>query len=503
MEKERQMGKTIKKMMALALAMVMVLAMSLPVFAQTVGTAAEGKGSITVRNAAKGETYKVVKLFDATLTEDGTGINYSGTIPDALKDYFVKDSIGNITKKSDVEDSALIAAVQAWAKDQSGTSVVSDGSVLTFEGLDYGYYAVTSTQGAVVSVDSTMPDVTINDKNTKTPSAEKTVDDTSYSIGDTITYTATFDTANWLGEGDASKQVLEYVIEDTLPEYLSNVNVTGITVGGTAITTQQFTNKKITLEWATEDAGSDPKTYTSKYSNGAKIVITYTAKLTSTVNVNAANKNTVKITPNVWNPDTKTKEPWNESWDDDAEVTTYAAALKKTDGSAVLDGAEFTIAGLTVTKDADGVYTVVSYDSESTTPSATLTTKDGMLYIIGLKEGTSLSVTETKAPEGYNKLETPITLTPQVLSKEVYKASGTRYYDADGNLVAEESSSVSNKPVEKNLTELDANAVEVVNNKGTELPSTGGMGTTIFYVIGAILVLGAAIILISRRKVQK
>ena len=494
------MRNTWKKMMALVIAMVMVLAMGVTVFAQTVGTDAEGKGSITVRNAAKGETYKVVKLFDATLTEDGTGINYSGTIPDALKDYFVKDSIGNITKKSGVENSALIAAVQDWAKEQSGTSVVSDGSVLTFEGLDYGYYAVTSTQGAVVSVDSTMPDVIINDKNTKTPSAEKTVDDTSYSIGDTITYTATFDTANWLGEGDSSKQVLEYVIEDTLPEYLSNVNVTGITVGGTAITTQQFTNKKITLEWATEDAGSDPKTYTSKYSNGAKIVITYTAKLTSTVNVNAANKNTVKITPNVWNPDTKTKEPWNESWDDDAEVTTYAAALKKTDGSAVLDGAEFTIAGLTVTKDADGVYTVVSYDSESTTPSATLTTKDGMLYIIGLKEGTSLSVTETKAPEGYNKLETPITLTPQVLSKEVYKASGTRYYDADGNLVAEESSSESNKPVEKNLTELDANAVEVVNNKGTELPSTGGFGTTIFYVIGAILVLGAGVLLVTRRR---
>ena len=60
--------KNFKKMMALALAMVMVLAMGVTVFAQTVGTAADGKGSITIENAAKGETYGVVKLFDATLT---------------------------------------------------------------------------------------------------------------------------------------------------------------------------------------------------------------------------------------------------------------------------------------------------------------------------------------------------------------------------------------------------------------------------------------------------
>ena len=126
------MSKKNKKMMALVIAMVMVLAMSLPVFAQTVGTAAEGKGSITVRNAAKIETYKVVKLFDATLTEDGTGINYSGTIPDALKDYFVKDSIGNITKKSGVEDSALIRCCPGLGKRSVWNQCCGDGSRINF-----------------------------------------------------------------------------------------------------------------------------------------------------------------------------------------------------------------------------------------------------------------------------------------------------------------------------------------------------------------------------------
>ena len=86
--------KKMKKMMALALAMVMVLAMSLPVFAQTQAySGTDGDGAkITVNNPAKGETYTVYKLFDATITSDGSGIN-----------YFYLDASGNrVTKASDL-----------------------------------------------------------------------------------------------------------------------------------------------------------------------------------------------------------------------------------------------------------------------------------------------------------------------------------------------------------------------------------------------------------------
>ena len=204
--------KKMKKIMALVLAMVMVLAMGITVFAQTEGTAADGKGSITINNAAKGETYSVVKIFGATLTNapatgDSDGIAYTGDIPTALADYFEKDSTGNVRRKaSATDDAALVAAVQAYAKTQSATaSATSDGSALTFQGLDYGYYAVISTQGATVTIDSLRPNATVNDKNTKNITAKKTVEETSYTIGEKINYTATFDTVNFYGSGDAAK----------------------------------------------------------------------------------------------------------------------------------------------------------------------------------------------------------------------------------------------------------------------------------------------------------
>jgi LPXTG-motif cell wall-anchored protein len=97
---------------------------------------------------------------------------------------------------------------------------------------------------------------------------------------------------------------------------------------------------------------------------------------------------------------------------------------------------------------------------------------------------------------------TEVTLSPQVLTKEVFKEDGVRYYDAKGNLVSETSTASSHKTVEKNLNELDPNAVKVENNKGTELPSTGGMGTTLLYVGGSILVILAAVLLITKRRMN-
>ena len=127
---------------------------------------------------------------------------------------------------------------------------------------------------------------------------------------------------------------------------------------------------------------------------------------------------------------------------------------------------------------------------------------NGKLYIVGLGQNVTLKGVETAAPDGYNKLETEVTLTPQVLEKEVFKATETRYYDKDGNLVSTEASSTSSKSVTKNLDELDAAGVEVINKAGTELPSTGGIGTTIFYIIGAILVIGAGVVLVTRRRMN-
>ena len=494
--------KQFKTLVALVLAAMMIVGMMSMALAQTVGTASSGTGSITIKNASKGEKYGVVKLFDATVGANGA-INYTGTIPAELSEYFTADTAGNISKAAGKTDEQIVAAVQVWAAKQTFSETESDGTALTFAGLSYGYYVVKSSQGTVITVDSTNPNADIYDKNSKEITVEKKVGKESYSIGDTITYTATFDTVNYIGAGENAKQVINYEIQDTLPEFLTDVTVTGITVGGTAIATQQFTNKKINIPWATEVTGSNPKTYTSLYANGAKLVITYTAKLTSVTNINTADTNTVSLHPTTWNGTTEEK-PWDDKWQDDAVIKTYAVALKKTDGTNPLPGAQFTITGLTVSGSA-GEYTVVSYDPDSTAQSAVLDTDaNGKLYILGLASDVKLTVTEYKQPDGYNKLTDPITdVAPQLLTTKIYKASGTIKYDAKGNVIASEATATTTETVTKNLTDLDAKAVEVKNTKGTELPSTGGIGTTIFYIAGIVMVLGAAAVIIARRKAEQ
>ena len=532
-------------MMALIIAVAMVMAMSVTAFAATqtkaLSPADADNATITINNPAKGETYELYKLFDATVSEDGSQISYQGTVPDGLENFFEADAQGYIHPKSSIADEVdaegnivktkmtdeLKAALEAWAENAEAiTSEVSDGKeALAFTGLPYGYYVVTTTHTpdaaegetakALITVDSTQPDASIYDKNVNEPSASKEADKETYSIGDTITFTATFDTTNYMGEGEDSKQVVDYVIEDTLPPYLSDVTVTKITIGttdfeGDTVNVTNFpgvttfgTNKTFTIPWADKDTSVTPNKFTSKYAQGSQIVITYTATLTSTTNINAADTNTVSITPEVDN-DNGDKTPWDESWDDSAEITTYAAAIHKVDENGEdLAGAQFTIAGLTVENVSAGVYRVVSYNADSTTASAVMDTDDdGKLYILGLASDVSLTVTEYKAPDGYNKLTETKTLTPQVLETTLYEASGTRKYDADGNLLEETATSGTSTTVQRNLDDLDVNALEIENKKGAVLPSTGGIGTTIFYVVGAILVIGAGVVLITRRRMD-
>jgi fimbrial isopeptide formation D2 family protein/LPXTG-motif cell wall-anchored protein len=544
--------KKFTKLLGIVLIIALVMSISVSAFAATqtvpATTADADNATITINNPAKGETYSLYKLFDATVS-DGGQISYQGTVPAALADFFEADAQGYIHPKMSIADEtetdsqgntiikttkmteALKTALEEWAKTATlVNSAESTGEeALAFTGLPYGYYVITTTHKsdaaegetakAAITVDSTQPSASVYDKNVNVPSAKKEVGKESYSIGDTITYTATFDTTNYMGEGKDAKQVVDYVIKDTLPAYLSDVNVTSITVGGTAITTQQFdsTTKSMTIEWADKDSSVTPAKFTSKYEQGAQIVITYTAKLTSVTNINKADKNTISITPEVDN-DNGDKIPWDKNWSDSAEITTYAAALKKTDGSSALAGAKFRIPGLMATKDADGVYTVTSYNP--TTNASTAITKDtdctnenstelevdenGKLYIVGLEKDLSLRIFETAAPEGYNKLTESKTLSPQVLDKQVYKMDGYEKYDADGNLVEHvETETTEYTQVTKNLSELDAAALEIVNQSGTVLPSTGGIGTTIFYVVGSILVVAAGVLLITKKRMSR
>ena len=468
-----------KKFFAFLLVVVLMLSLSVAAFAQTVGTAADDTGSITINNAAKGETYAIYKLFDATVStfvdSEGntkTAIAYRlpagmTAIPDGLTDYFEKDAAGNITAKIDELNDAAIAALTAWASTATAVaSVESNGTTLTFQGLDYGYYVVTTTQGnAAISVDSTAPNASIYDKNTTPPvnNPKKEVNDTNFYIGDTITYTVSFGTANFNGTGSEAKRIVSYTISDTLPDFLSEVTVTSITIGSAEYKVDgavpQFdANKTITIPWV---SGTSPN-YTSLYANGAQIVITYTAVLTDAATIaGSGNTNTVSITftdeANV-TPDPKIVT---------STVYTYAIAIKKVDEDGNnLAGAVFELPFyVNKTPDAnDGAYIYAGTTAGTDLVNELTTPADGLIIIKGLKSGTPVSITEKAA---------------KVIDEET------------------------NAFVTLTIQELAATPVLVINHAGTELPSTGGIGTTIFYVLGGILAVGAAVVLIARKRVSE
>lgn len=498
--------KHARKLASLLLALVMVFALATTAFAQDV-TGTAGDGSITISNAAKGETYAIYKLFDATVSEDGKSIAYTGTVPEDLKTYFTADENRYISatpaaKSGESMSDGLKAALKAWAAGETATSTaVSDGSALNFKGLAYGYYVVTTTQGQqLISVDSTMPNATIVDKNSSSPSnLTKTASSNDVSIGDTVTYTVSFKTSNYDGAGEAAKEIVSYTIEDTLPDFLSDVKVTSIIVDNDGksetiddqkdVTVQFNTDKKIVIDWYDEDNSK------FLYNNGATVTITYTAKVTDKAAIDGdgnTNKVTVKWTTkgNV--------QPDPDEIHTEETIYTYAIALKKVNNKGVaLPGAVFQFPFyVQSTADTDGAYIYAGDTAKDGLTKQITTLDDGVIVVKGVKTG-NYQITEVKAPDGYNRLTDPVTVEAVKTGKTTTQT--TVYLDENGKKV-DESAKVTEVKVD--IGTIAATAVVVVNKAGTELPSTGGMGTTVFYVLGAVLVLGAVVLLVTKKRMS-
>lgn len=498
--------KHARKLASLLLALVMVFALATTAFAQDVQGSSGAAGSITISNAAKGETYTIYKLFDATVSEDGKSIAYTGDIPESLSAYFSKDTSGNISatpaaKSGDNMSDELKAALKNWTSGRAATaSATSDGSALNFKGLFFGYYVVTTTQGQqLISVDSTMPNATIVDKNSSSPSnLTKTASSNDVSIGDTVTYTVSFKTSNYDGAGESAKEIVSYTIEDTLPDFLSNVTVTSIivdndgkdtTTGDQHDVTAQFTNKKIVIDWYDETNNK------FLYNNGATVTITYTAVVTDKALIDGTgntNKVTVTWTTKDGEPPVPGKLETNET------IFTYAIALKKVNNKGVaLPNAEFEFPFyVKSTADANGAY-IYAGTAPGTGLTNRITTPDtGVIVVKGVKSG-SYQITEVTAPAGYNKLTAPVTVKAEKTGET--STHTTVYLDKDGNKVGESATAT---VVEVKIDNIAATALVVVNKAGTELPSTGGMGTTVFYVLGAVLVLGAVVLLVTKKRMN-
>ena len=477
------------KLKSLFMTVLAVLAMVLPTTfasAQEVNTNAGGTGKITVRNASQSQTYELYKLFDATVTADGSGISYklpSGKTAQNFggETWFDVDSKGNITAKPNAD--VTTPEFAAWAK-SFGTKVTSStatDNTLVFTNLTFGYYFVTSSLGAVLTVDSTTPNATVIDKNEQGPTIPdgtngggkkilaadgSTTSTTTAKIGDTINFQIKFNATNYVTKDRQTKQIVSYTIEDSPTALAINKDSVEVTVGGVSITakvSKSFDtngNMKLVLTWA--DTSANNKTI---YNSPSEVVIKYSAVVTKDAKDGEAS-NTAKIgynTSDAPNTDPTPVDPTKPT--DKTKVTTHLFTLKKTnDAGETLTGAEFKLydastggTEIQVVKDADGTYRVAEANEAGVVIEA------GQVVIKGLKGGTTYYLEEIKAPNGYNVLTERQAIT---------------------------------------VTADNAAQANVINKKGGVLPNTGAIGTTLFYLIGSILLLVALVYTISKRRMN-
>ncbi len=470
--------KKTNKFFSVVLALVLVLAMSVPAFAA-------GTGAITITNAVKDHTYSVYKMLDfVPVAEDSELGTYE--IAEGWEDFFkgataqsyftVVDS--QVSKKAEEVDADLAKAAIEYAKANTAkvspvAQKIAEGDTVEFTNLDLGYYAVDTTLGAVCSLTNTDSDFTLIEKNSAPELVKKIVegsalvDANSAAIGDTVTYQSTIK----VGTG-AEK----YVMHDKMSDGLTFETVKSVKVGEADVAAANYTVKTSDLE----DAACDfeiifTDEYLATLAADTKIVVTYTAKLNSSAVIGEEG-----------NPNTAWLE-YGEKYDSDSDgdvddkddkpstpednVITYTANLTvdKVDGdNKALKGAAFTLY-----KGDELIGEVKGED---------LTT----FVWTGLDEGT-YTLKETATPVGYNTIEDIVfTITcnePETVNTVADKATWTSDNDdidfADGTF-----------------------KTTVVNTTGLVLPETGGIGTTIFYIVGGLLVLGAAVLLITKKRVS-
>ena len=468
------MKKTFKKLFAALLAAALVLAMAVPAFAVTNAT----KGSITISNTVKDETYTIYRMFklDSYNAESNT---YSYTVESdwegffktgAGRNYITLDGQNHPTwTAADENDSTTVAAFAkaalAWAADKkiSGTKETATGDTVTFSNLDLGYYLVDSSLGALCGLNTTNPDVTITEKNGQ-PTIEKQVKNgdtwgttNDAKIGDTVEYKVEIKVA------DGAQK---YTVTDTMSKGLTFNSVSlKVAANGTTAAASDYTLTPTTNGFTLVL----PETYVSTLTKGTTIMVTYNATLNKDAVIDG-DGNTNEVTLGYGNHQNTVP----------SKVTTksYQFDLVKVDGTTnkLLDGAEFELADgetkLSFVKDANGNYRVATTGEKGTT--TTITVKNGKVNIYGLA-GKTYTLTETKAPDGYNKLVTPETVNLTDGSKASATIESETYVDG---------------------------GVVVKNNAGTVLPSTGGMGTTLFYVIGGGLMVAAVVLLVTKKRME-
>lgn len=499
--------KTIKRSIALVLAMILTLAMSVTVFAAP--NADQNTFSLTLNKAVKGHTYEAYQILSGDLSADKatlSNIKWGEGIKAEGQTALGGDAAGYAKKLADMgnnsselkEQAQIIGANLASA---SGSVTVTDPDAKNvISNLKPGYYLIKDKDDSLQGQESytefilhVTDDVDANVK-ADVPSVEKKVKDTNdttgettgwqdsadYDIGDDVPFQLTATLANNI----ESYKTYSLKFNDTLSKGLDYNNDAVIKLGDKDVTsyfTPSYDAKAKTLTFTCDNILA----FGAK--NSDKIVVEYTAKLNENAVIGAAgNPNTVGLefsnNPNNGGEGDRGKTP-----EDKVIVFTYKLTVNKVDkDNKPLTGAEFSLFKKVKVDGKDELQLVEVKKILSTNAEGTV------FGFTGLDDGTYV-LRETKTPDGYNSIEDQ---TFTISAKHDENSDDPKLTAFTGDVA---SGSIINLGVMLEKGEL---STDVVNNKGSVLPSTGGAGRVAIYVIGAILVLGGGIVLVTKKRVR-
>ena len=477
-----------KKFVSVLLALVMTLALS-------VTALAANEGSITVDNAVNGKTYTIYRIFDLNdHNSDYSAINYkvSTKWADFFKtgakglEYVTVDPMGYVTWNAGKSAAGFAAEAIKFATENNiendGQATAANGKV-EFKNLTLGYYLVQSDLGALCSLDTTLSDVVIKEKNSES-TVEKKVqegglwkDRNDANIGDTVNFQTTINVIDG--------QPKNYVLHDKMSAGLT-FKADSVVVKVGEKTLAAGTDYTLVTSGFTDECTFEIK-FTDKTENGVTasvlkpndvVTVSYSATLNDqAVIAGTGNPNKTKLTYG----DNKSTE-WDTTRTYTWEVNVFKYTMKN-DAETPLAGAEFklykTVGEKTYYVIADSDKKVTGWTETEANGTTFTSPENGRFSITGLDTGTYY-LKEIKAPAGYNLLQDPIEVVITASYDNATNA-GTATITYNENYTGD---------------------VKVENNTGTELPSTGGIGTTIFYVLGGVLMAGAFVMLVVRKRMR-
>lgn len=524
--------KHLKKIMSLILTAIMVIAMCVPVMADAATT-----NTFTITAPDNGHTYEVYQIFTGTLTKDAQnnevlsnikwGKNGTGKLGETVEDSVIKALEGvNVAGKT---DSDKLAVITTFAKLESKNKFGKVSNVAALNDVPAGYYLIKDIDGSLKDQDDAytkyiveiVDDIRITPKSDK-PSVEKKVyenvkyhgnnDNQSYGLGynDTADYTigdsVPFELIGTVPDMSQYK-TYKYTFYDTLSSSFDNVGV-----------------DKIKVYLAEEKNGKNSKDITSKFTitssdnkitvstnnlkliseatKGKYIIVKYSAILNASASVGQGtpgNINEVYLkysnNPNQGGEGEEGKTP-----EDKVIVFTYELDTKKIDGKSkdVLQGVTFKLYKKDGTNNlwakVDSSTSKIKEWIPNEADASTLTSDPtGYFKVIGLDDGTYY-LKEVQELSGYNKIN----------DVEVVISANTNNGDSGNGAVTELGSLdvTANGTAGKTNVSDGTAEITIANNKGSQLPETGGIGTTIFYVVGVVLMLGAGVLLITKRRMS-